>query len=541
MWTPAILEADIESIHDLFRRHELTTAQLVEFYLTRVQQLDLATDLAPPFSCINHIAPDIRQQACAVDREIARDGVTKPLHGIPVWLKDNIHVAGLPTTCGCAAFEDNIAAHDAVLVAHLRAAGAVIMGKVGMTELGSGGGIQGLSAFSTMSGRIGNAFDARNPPGGSSSGSAVAVSLNFGMAAIGVDDCASITEPAALNGCVGLRPTVGAVSRTGLFTYAESETSPGPITRTVSDAARLFEALAGGITGGRAPEAWRHGSLEGARIGVLTAAGPLQVMAHVPSCVQKQFVERVRELRDAGATIVEPLRAEPFTLKRQSQLEYYNSQIASLRARATSPRTPRQLYYGERLAPHNRRFGRHPVIRYGLPVPLPNIFARSYRRVQRDNRASVARVLQHAKCACAIAVTTPHVSTLATLAGIPHLTVPAGSVTADRELARRGFVEGTPVPWGVSIVGPAGADWLVLRVGYALEHLFRARRPPTPPMPAWIDRPACEIHHFNRLRLEIARRCIGALQLDADGLRYLRPTAEEFRRVVRNAVDSLRP
>jgi amidase len=536
----SILEADIQGIHERFRRRDLTASALAECYLTRVLELDLATDAGPPFGCVTHIAPDARQQARAIDREIARDGTIKPLHGIPIWIKDNVDVEGLPTTCGCAALEDNIAARDAVLVRHLRAAGAVIMGKVGMTELGNGGGVPGLSPYSTMSGRIGNAYDARNPPGGSSSGSAVAVSLNFGMAAVGVDDCASISEPAALNGCVGFRPTVGAISRSGLFTYAASDTSPGPITRTVMDAARMFGAMTGEADGGsRFADTRRTASLERARIGVLTSLGPLHLLSRLPACVNAAFSERVAQLARAGATIVDDLRADRFTVKRRSILEYYNSQLAGLRARLTPPRTPRQLYSGDRLAPHNRPYARHPVVRYGLPVRLPNIFSWSYRRVQRDNAIVVRRLLEDAGCDCAIAPTSPQVSMLATLAGLPHLTVPAGYVIVDRELAERGLIEGTTIPWGISIVGPAGFDWNVLDTGYGLEQLFRARRVPPLPVPHVNDRQAWEIDRFNRLRREIAHRCLGTLHLDPAGLKYVRPTSEEFRAVVRDAVHDL--
>jgi hypothetical protein len=226
-------------------------------------------------------------------------------------------------------------------------------------------------------------------------------------------------------------------------------------------------------------------------------------------------------------------------VKRQSILEYYNSQLTGLRARLTPPRTPRQLYSSDRLAPHNRPYARHPIVRYGQAVRLPNIFSWSYRRVQRDNAIVVRRLLEDARCDCAIAPTSPQVSMLATLAALPHLTVPAGYVMVDRELAERGFVEGTTIPWGISIIGRAGTDWNVLDRGYCLEQLFRARRVPPAAAPPVNDRRAWEIERFNRLRREIAHRCLGTLHLDPAGLKYVRPTSEEFRAVVRNAVRDL--
>jgi len=180
----SIIEAQVHDIHRLYREHRLTPLQLVNVYLARVDELDLQTDAGPPFNCIVCISPSVREDAAALTGEILRDGVVKPLHGVPVWIKDNIQVKGLPTTGGCLALEEGVALGDAPLVARLRAAGAIIMGKVGMTELGLG-----LSQYSTMSGRIGNALEPRNPPGGSSNGSAVAVSLNLGMLAVGAVDC----------------------------------------------------------------------------------------------------------------------------------------------------------------------------------------------------------------------------------------------------------------------------------------------------------------------------------------------------------------
>ena len=157
----SIVEAQVDDIHGLYRACRLTPSELVSFYLARIASLDLNTDAGPPFNCIVCVSPAVREDAAALTDEIRRRGVVKPLHGIPVWIKDNIQVHGLPTTGGCLALEDGTALRDAPLVEKLRAAGAIIMGKVGMTELGIGS-----SEYSTMSGRIGNAVEPRNPPGG---------------------------------------------------------------------------------------------------------------------------------------------------------------------------------------------------------------------------------------------------------------------------------------------------------------------------------------------------------------------------------------
>jgi amidase len=521
----SIVEAQVHDIHRLYGEHHLTPLQLVNFYLTRVDELDLKTDAGPPFNCIVCISPSVREDAAALTDEILRDGVVKPLHGVPVWIKDNIQVKGLPTTGGCLALEEGVAAGDAPLVGRLRAAGAIIMGKVGMTELGLG-----LSQYSTMSGRIGNALEPRNPPGGSSNGSAVAVSLNLGMLAVGVDDCSSITCPAALNSCVGLRPTAGLVSPTGLLSYSETETTPGPIGRTVMDVARMFDVL---VEPGAPVQAPGERSLPTRRLGVLAAIDSVDFMTDVSQRVKEEFAGRLAELEDAGVTIVRDLRLDGFRWRRKALLEHYNSQIKSLRARQAFPRTPHQLYSADRIGPVIRKVRGHPLFKFELSVCLPNVFGWSYRRVLEHNRRLFHRLLDGLNVDVVISVTTAAPSRIATLAQIPHLTVPGGYVEADQELTDKGFVEGSRVPWGISILGRAGADRDVLAVGYALEQVFEGRLQPDHGIADDNMAEDVDIQTFNRLKKEIAYQSYRSLQLDKDKRTYIHPTADEFRTLVR--------
>jgi len=522
----SIIEAQVHDIHRLYREHRLTPLQLVNVYLARVDELDLQTDAGPPFNCIVCISPSVREDAAALTGEILRDGVVKPLHGVPVWIKDNIQVKGLPTTGGCLALEEGVALGDAPLVARLRAAGAIIMGKVGMTELGLG-----LSQYSTMSGRIGNALEPRNPPGGSSNGSAVAVSLNLGMLAVGVDDCSSITCPAALNSCVGLRPTAGLVSPVGLLSYSETETTPGPMGRTVIDVARMFDVLV--EPGGHPFQAPDERSLTTRRIGVLAAIDSVDFMTDVPERVKEEFARRLAELEDAGVTIVRDLRLDGFRWRRKALLEHYNSQIKSLRARQTFPRTPHQLYSADRIGPVIRKVRGHPLFKFEWSVCLPNVFGWSYRRVLERNRRLFHRLLDRLDVDVVMSVTTAAPSRIATLTQIPHLTVPGGYVEADQELIDKGFVEGSRVPWGISILGRAGADRDVLAVGYALEQKFKGRLQPDHGTAGDNVAEEFDIQAFNRLKKEIAYQSYRSLQLDEDRRTYIHPTADEFRTLVR--------
>lgn len=525
-----LLEARIDDIHDYYRRRQLTPSRLVDIYLARVARLDLDINAGPPFNCVVCICPTVREQATTITREIADGGVTKALHGIPVWIKDNIDVEGTPTTNGCLALADTVAARDADLVERLRAAGAIIMGKVGMTELGNG-----LFAYSTVSVRIGNAIDPRNPPGGSSSGAAVAVALNFGMLAVGVDDCASITIPAALNSCVGLRPTVGVVSRRGLFCYSTSDTSPGPIGRSVDDVATALTVLGGGAMAMDPPPGRVAIHPSAARVGILAGAGILDFAIPGSDPIGKAFADRIAQLQEAGVQIITGLRVGGLRLRRRSHLEAYNSLRAALRARPRAPRTPRQLYAHPMVAPHNRLGRRWGLDQLGLPIP--NVWASIYRRTLEYNRRLFETCLAEAGCHVAITVTTIPVSMLATAAQIPHLTIPGGCAEAYPRLTELGFVEGSPVPWGISFLGRARADAEVLAIGRICESIWNGRRRPSPPAS---DREPdrCDIASFNEIKRSISRRGYTALRFDRMKHRYEQPTPEQFRAIVRGVIDA---
>jgi amidase len=520
-----IVEARIEDIHRWYRSGELTPIGLVDFYLRRVQALDLNTDAGPPFNGVVCVSPAIRREAAAMAGELARHGPITPLHGIPVWVKDNIDVQELPTTGGSLALAAGTAARDAAIVASLRSAGAIVMGKVGMTELAIG-----TSAYSTISGRIGNAVEPRNPPGGSSNGSAVAVALNFGMLAVGVDDSGSITDPAAVNSCVGLRPRPGLLRREGLLSCSETETTPGPIARTVLDAATMLDAASGATAGAGVADALRAETMRGMRIGVLAEADPVDFMAGLPMSVTTAFERCLATLeRDADVTLVRGLRLAGVRWRRQSMYEHYNWQIQSLRQRRTTPRTPRELFSHPMAGPIVRQLGQHPLLRFGPPVRVPNIHAWSYRRTVRHNQRLFAALQRDARVNAIVGITTLSLSRLPTLAQIAHLTVPAGWIEADRQIARYGYVEGSRVPWGISIL--ARTEGEVLRAGHLFEQCLDARvRPPYDRASA---APDFEIPTFNNLKKAIAHRAAASLQLDARGHVYAHPTADEFRQLVR--------
>jgi amidase len=216
---------------------------LVRAYLERIDAIDRA---GPALRSVLETNPDALAIAANLDAERRRSGPRGPLHGVPILLKDNVDTGdALTTTAGSLALEGHRAARDASLVARLREAGAVVLGKANMSEWANFRSTRSSSGWSSRGGQVRNPYALDRTPGGSSSGSAVAVAAGLCAAAIGTETDGSITAPASLNGVVGFKPTVGWVSRDGIVPIAAAQDTAGPMTRTVADAALLLDAIAG--------------------------------------------------------------------------------------------------------------------------------------------------------------------------------------------------------------------------------------------------------------------------------------------------------
>src|SRR6059036_3557801 len=233
----------------------LTSLRLTERFLERVEAYDRS---GPRLNAVLEVNPDAREIAEALDRERASSGDRGPLHGIPVLLKDNICTADrLHTSAGSLAFKDVVALRDAFLVTRLREAGAVILGKTNMTEWANFMTTGMPAGYSSRGGQVVNPYEAALSPGGSSSGSAVAVTADLCTVAVGTETSGSILSPANQNSVVGIKPTVGLVSRSGIVPIAASQDTAGPLARTVADAAALLGVLARADPGDRATRASR--------------------------------------------------------------------------------------------------------------------------------------------------------------------------------------------------------------------------------------------------------------------------------------------
>src|SRR3954451_15801346 len=221
---------------------QLTAVQLTRAYINRIAAVN---SRGVGLNAVRMLNPRALQDAAQLDLERATGHVRGPLHGIPVLVKDNLDVAGLPTTAGNVALQNSIPDKDSAVVAKLRAAGAVILGKTNLTEFANfmTNGMPG--GYSSLGGQVLNPYDIDASPSGSSAGSGAAAAAGLAAVTIGTETSGSIVSPAAAQGDVGLRPTLGLVSRTGIVPISASQDTAGPITKTVADAAAELQAIAG--------------------------------------------------------------------------------------------------------------------------------------------------------------------------------------------------------------------------------------------------------------------------------------------------------
>lgn len=269
-----IEETTVAEVHDALADHDVTCRRLVRGYLQRIAAYD---DSGPELNTLITVAPDALRQAVALDVAYARrGGPVGDLHCIPVILKDNVDTADMATTAGSRTLDGSVPAADATITARLRDEGAIILAKGNMDEWAHGG----AGGYSSQGGQTRNPYDLGSP-GSSSGGPAAAVAANFGILSIGTDTLGSIRGPVNTNGLAGVKPTLGLVPGTGIVPFALTFDVAGPMTRTVTDAARMLNVIAGHDPAdprteasiGQVPDDYTVGlsadALDGARIGVL--------------------------------------------------------------------------------------------------------------------------------------------------------------------------------------------------------------------------------------------------------------------------------
>src|SRR5713226_1100506 len=300
-----LMETSMAYIHEAMQAGTLTCHNLVRQYLERIHAYD---QQGPAINSMLYVNPASLEHADAFDRDFERTHKLKPLGCIPIVLKDNFDTADMPTTAGAVTLKGAQPEKDAFAVQRLREAGAIILGKANLQEF-AGGGI----SVSSLGGQVKNPYDLTRTPGGSSCGTGAAVAANFAAAGTGSDTGGSIRSPSSANSLVGLRPTRGLISRDGIVPVSFTQDTIGPMTRNVSDIARLLDVMAGydpndpvtGLSVGNIPEtytAFLQNGLKGARLGVLTNA-----FGHGPEYdeVNTVMAKAIEALKEQGAVIVQ--------------------------------------------------------------------------------------------------------------------------------------------------------------------------------------------------------------------------------------------
>jgi amidase len=307
-------EASIADLHDQLQRGDITSEELVDWYIDRIAAVDRS---GPALNAIIEINPDARDIAAALDREWQSSGPRGPLHGIPVVLKANIDTADqMYTSAGSLALADHVPPEDAFIVKRLRNAGAVILGKANLSEWANYRSSRSSSGWSSVGGQTRNPYDTARTPCGSSSGSGVAVAANLTVVAIGTETDGSVVCPAGINGIVGIKPTLGLVSRSGIIPIAHSQDTAGPMARSVRDAAILLTVMTGVDADDPATsDAEIHhdysanltaDGLRGKRIGVLRS---FYGAGSNPN-VEAIYEANIAALRDQGAEIVDDIEID---------------------------------------------------------------------------------------------------------------------------------------------------------------------------------------------------------------------------------------
>jgi amidase len=483
LWGSILGRSLADLSHDL-AAGKVTSEQLVIAYLARIAAVDVS---GPALHAVIALNPQALADARALDAERHAKGARGPLHGVPILVKDNIETADpMPTTAGSLALQDNFAGRDAPVVARLRAAGAIILGKTNLSEWANMRSTHSVSGWSAVGGLTKNPFSPDRSPCGSSSGSGAAIAAQLAAAAIGTETDGSVVCPSSVNGLVGLKPTVGLVSRTHVVPISHSQDTPGPMGHSVTDVALLLTAMAGtDPLDAATKDADQHKpdfmaaldphALQGKRIGVM------RFEAGFHPQTDAVFAHALDVLRKAGATTIEIEKwpgldaigdAELIVLLTELKVD-----IATYLAATPKNVTSRTLadliafnktHADRELAPFGQELFEKGEATQGLDdAGYKAARASSLRLAGVDG---IDKMLADNKLDALVAPTagpawvvdtvngdhsSGGASTLPAVAGYPHLTVPMG------------LVSGLPV--GFSLIGPAWSEARLLGLGYAFE------------------------------------------------------------------------
>ena len=490
---PAIIGGDpsIAQLQDDLAKGHTTARAVTGHYIARIAAIDSS---GPALHAVLEVNPDATTIAAGLDSAHAEKG---PLFGVPVLLKDNIDTGDrMSTTAGSLALADSKPARDAFIVRRLRASGAIILGKTNLSEWANFRSTRSSSGWSGRGGQTKNPYALDRNPCGSSSGSGAAIAASLALAAVGSETDGSIVCPSSANGLVGIKPTIGLVSRSGIIPISSSQDTAGPMAHTVADAAALLTVLAGYDPDDpatlplrdRAPVDYTHfldaNSLKGVRIGVL------RQFAGFHEKVDAAFEQALATLRARGAVLVDPAEiptAKKLDADEQVVLQYefkdgINRYLAT--RQGAGPRTLTELiaYNIAHASVEMPYFGQETFLQSNARGPLTDaayLEARDRaKRLAGPEGIDAALAKDHLDVLIAPTlgpawttdlVNGDHflggdVSTPPAVAGYPHVTVPMGAV------------DGLPI--GLSFVGTAWSEGKLISYAYAFEQATHARRAP---------------------------------------------------------------
>ena len=484
-----VLETTIDEIHAAYKSGRLTCRQLVQTYLDRIDSYDKK---GPAINAIITLNSEALKEADRLDAAFKASGFTGPLHGIPVVVKDQADAAGMPTTLGSVLFKNYRPERDCFVVENLKKAGAIILGKTTLGELGGG------DTHSSLFGSTRNPYDLERTVGGSSGGSAACVAANFSTVAVGQEGLASIRRPSTWNSIAGMRPTAGLVSRGGVYAgWPSINGSLGPMARTVTDLAKLLDVMVGydpedPITArgvGHAPESYTRfldlNGLKGARLGILRESMGLGSEPDSDDFkkIDEVFNKAIGDLKAAGAVLVDPIvipdlkallakRAGSFTDEEESFKRYFSrSPNPPFKSRAEAAASPD---FAKVVRRSQERWKRAPDINAHYEyLKARDELMTNMLKVMADHKldAIVHKTVEHQPTLIKDGLNppfvdqkgAPHLNTY--LVFVPSIVVPAG-FTRDN------------LPAGITFLGRPYDDAAMIKLAYAYEQATRHRKPP---------------------------------------------------------------
>ena len=480
-----LMETTISAVHAAMLAGEVTCRELVQAYLARIEAYE---NKGPAINAIILVNPKALEEADRLDAALKETGkLTGPLHGIPVMLKDNVDTGDMPTTAGSASLEGFVPDDDAFIAARLRGAGALILAKTNLHEFAIWG-----ETISSILGQTVNPYDSTRTPGGSSGGTGAAISCNIGIVGIGTDTINSIRSPSSACSLVGIRPTIGLVSRDGIVPYSLTQDTAGPICRTVEDCVRTLDVIAGydkadaetAWSVGRQPASYlpylKADGMRGKRIGILESFfGKEEYNQDVNQVVRGAM----KFFEEGGATLVpitEDIDSAWLTKDVSVHLDdfktHLNGYLSALRPDAPVHSMEEVLASGK----YHPGIEENMLTAVKLDVGTPEYNKKIIR--QAEVRTRIMKIMADLELD---AIIYPHQQqlvckigdgqkqrngVLCSITGFPSIAVPAGFAPSPE--APIG------VPVGMEIIGRPFSEPTLIEIAYSFEQASHLRKPP---------------------------------------------------------------